>query len=419
MQESFDNQHECNYTKDELMQAATLAAQTAIAGMMPRFEELDNSIRELSDQMNERTEDMAKYRARVKQGLETQWVSADNLQALIDKAIALHTASARASALFTEYAEDYMNTYKSNGSVQLNTLNGYKGYLQNHIYPAFNGVHLHEIDTLMIQQYINSKSATLSVKTIKEHLQLLNMIFQAAVEDGQMLKNPCASKRLQVVGKSSVKVDAYTEAEYKQLESMIPVMPDTAKLLLAMSLYTGMRQGEMFALRWENVDLNKDVIHVIASAEWPSQNQAIIKTPKTDNGYRDIPIIPQLADVLKGYVREDGYVLRGAKQTDDVPMTRQGVKRLNDRINTIASRNNVHVKFLSHRARHSVATILNNAGADDVSITSILGHADVSFTKRQYVSRQDQQIRRGMDTFSKAVAGILARPVQTVAAESC
>ena len=385
------------YTLDEVAQTAAMKALEMFA---PKLAQLDNAIRELSVRQ-ERTDDMSKYKARVKE----RWICAETLQDLVQKAIEAQLKMP-AAPLFREYADQFIATYKSNGSIQLNTLIGYRGYLNNHLYPYFGDKPINIIDTAEIQTYINAKSETLSKKTIKEHLQLLGMIMDAAVEDALIPKNPCASKRLQVVGKSSAKVSAYSEEEYKSFESLLPKLPETPRLFLALSLYTGMRQGEMFALRWENIDLSQHIIHVCVSAEWPSQNQPIIKPPKTENGIRDIPIVQQLASILNRFKKTNGYVLRGRRQKEDLPMTRQAVKRLNDRLNQLAAAHGIETRFLSHRARHSVATILNNIGADDVSITSVLGHADVSFTKRQYVTSQTPQVQKSMSDFSDHISNL-------------
>ncbi len=89
-------------------------------------------------------------------------------------------------------------------------------------------------------------------------------------------------------------------------------------------------------------------------------------------------------------------------------MTHQAVKCLKQKIQDAAKANNIPVIFLSHRARHTVATFMNNAGADDVSITGIIGHSDVAFTKRQYANKQTIQLKRGMECFSDFVAHIPA-----------
>ena len=119
-------------------------------------------------------------------------------------------------------------------------------------------------------------------------------------------------------------------------------------------------------------------------------------------------IIPQLEVILKRLKQPTGYVLTSERQKDDGPMSHQGVKRLNERIRQISKANGIKTEFLSHRARHTIATFLNNAGADDVSITGIIGHSDVAFTKRQYANTQTIQLQRGMNKLSDYIAQIAA-----------
>ena len=89
-------------------------------------------------------------------------------------------------------------------------------------------------------------------------------------------------------------------------------------------------------------------------------------------------------------------------------MSHQAVKRLNERIDNAAKKNGCKTRFLSHRARHTVATFLNNAVADDVSITGIIGHSDVAFNKRQYANTQTAQLQHGMNKFSNYIQKIAA-----------
>ena len=161
-------------------------------------------------------------------------------------------------------------------------------------------------------------------------------------------------------------------------------------------------------MRWENIDLDKRILNVTQAVAWPCQNQAIIKTPKTAKGVRSIIIIPQLAEILKLHVQPSGYVLTSEHDNADKPMTEQAVTWLQMKIKNTAKANGIPVVFLSHRARHTVATFMNNAGADDVSITGIIGHSDVAFTKRQYANTQTEQLERGMERFSNFVAHITA-----------
>lgn len=306
-----------------------------------------------------------------------------------------------AQPLFRTYAEDYLSLYKANGSIQKNTLIGYNGYMHNHLLPYFGDLRLSEITPNKLQAYINLKSKQYTAKTISEHINLLRPILDAAVEDGFIALNPCNSQRIKLIGRKSEKVTAYTEDEFRELERLLQYLDGTSKLFLALSLYTGMRQGEMFALQWTDIDLLHSCISVTKSVEWPAKNKGEIKEPKTENGYRTIFIVPQLHAILSSSCCKEGYVLVTARQSKSEPASHQAVKRLNDRVNDTAKANGIGVRFLSHRARHTVATFMNNAGVDDVTITHTLGHSDVSFTKRQYMNHQARQVQRGMDRFSQ------------------
>lgn len=315
-----------------------------------------------------------------------QWINVDDVQDCPD---------------FESYALDYIALYKANGSIQKNTLVGYNGYMKNHLLPFFGKMPVSAITPNTIQKYINEKSQKYTVKSITEHLNLLRPILDAAVEDGLIGFNPCNSQRIKLIGRKSTKVTAYTEEEFGELEGLLEHLDGVPKLFLAISLYTGMRQGEMFALQWTDINLERSCIRVTKAVEWASSNKGEIKEPKTENGFRTIYIIPQLMLVLSEQYQTDGYVLVSPRQSPNEPMTHQGVKRLNERVNNKAEELGLSVRFLSHRARHTVATFMNNAGVDDVSITSTIGHSDIAFTKRQYMNHQAKQVQRGMTSFSE------------------
>ena len=413
---AFDTVTPALYNEADVGRIAAAAAEQAVGKLLNRIPSgtamLDNSINTSTSSIQQNcggSEMSDRLKAKVTVNGKTQWVCGESVQKLVDNAISLSKVPViKESISFGKYAKDYMALYKNNGSVEGNTLVGYRSYMSNHILPFFGDMLIDQITPDHIQQYINSKAQTYTQKTIKEHLNLIRPIFDSAVEDGLIVKNPCVSKRIKIIGKKSKKVLSYTEEEFKQLERLLTLLSGPSKLFLALSIYTGMRQGELFGLQWENIDLGTNTLQVTQAVAWPSQNQGIIKSPKTANGIRTIIIIPQLSNVLKEYQQSSGYVLTTANQKNDKPMTHQAVKCLKQKIQDAAKANNIPVIFLSHRARHTIATFMNNAGADDVSITGIIGHSDVAFTKRQYANKQTTQLKRGMECFSDFVAHIPA-----------
>ena len=415
-QDRIDTATTALYNESDVRQIAAEAAQSAVANYFfwqkSGTATLDNRIdlsNVSSEPMNGGTDMDNRMKVKIMVNGQPKWVCGDNPQKLADRIITLLTAPEPEDMTpFDEYAEKYISLYKDNGSIESNTLNGYRSYMKRHLLPFFGDTPLSRITSDDIQRYINEKAKTLTAKTVKEHLNVLRPIFEAAVEDGLIAKNPCTSARVKIIGQKSRKVLAYTESEFKQFEQLLSHLDGSAQLYLALSLYTGMRRGELFALRWENIDIDHHVLKVTQAVAWAGKNQGIIKTPKTAKGVRSIIIIPQLAQILKLHVQSSGYVLTSRHCNPEKPMSQQAVRYLDLEVQNAAKVNGIAVSFLSHRARHTVATFLNNAGADDVSITGIIGHSDVAFTKRQYTNTQTEQLERGMERFSNFVANIPA-----------
>ena len=370
-----------------LQRAARQGAQEALAATFDNF-----TGQALS---NESEENMKRLKAKV----NGTWVTGENAQQLVNNAMNCQT-NGNCEQTVMAFMEKYLQVFKDNGAIEQNTLVGYKGYLKNHIDPAMGSMHVQEITVDVVQEYVNSKSSQLTAKTIKEHINLMAAAFDGAVEDGLITKNPFRSKRLKIIGKESFLVQAYTEDEYRAFErKVLPNLDESAQLFAALTLYTGMRRGEICALQWEDIDFKRRKINVTKSIAWPSQNRGIIKSPKTSNGIRQPVMIPQLLMILNQYRQEKGFVICGQRPKENEPITRQGIKRLYERIEKAVKDSGMDVDFksINRRGRHTVATFMNNAELDDKTIESQLGHYDVRFTRQRYMNAQDKQIRRGMD----------------------
>ena len=346
--------------------------------------------------------------SRLKAKINGKWVTGENAQQLVNKALS-QRADACAGQTFQEYAERYIVLYKGCGSIAQTTLIGYKGYLRNHLLPALGTLDLKAIAVDTVQGYINEKSAALAQKTVKEHITLAAEIMDGAVEDGLIPKNPFRSKRLKVVGRESQTIEAFTEKEYRIFEKQIlPVLTGGTKLFAAITLYTGMRRGEICALRWEDIDFQCGRIHVTKAVSWPGQNQGVIKSPKTKNGVRHPIILPALLPILLQHRQISGYVVRGEREKEDIPITRQEIKRLYERIDRAVLESGCGCDFhsINRRGRHTIATFMNNAALDEKTIESQLGHYDVRFTRRHYMNAQARQEERSMAQLAAYIAEI-------------
>ena len=147
---------------------------------------------------------------------------------------------------------------------------------------------------------------------------------------------------------------------------------------MAPVLYTGMRRGEVLGLRWEDVDLSGNVIHVERNVTY-TNNQPIVGTPKTSSGMRDVPIMPPLLKYLLP-LKNSGYIIANKREADK-PITLTMFKTMFGHIQSVSDLGGA----TSHTFRHTLGTLLNDAGADVKTIQGILGQKDCKTTMERYV----------------------------------
>ena len=163
-------------------------------------------------------------------------------------------------------------------------------------------------------------------------------------------------------------------------------------------LNTGLRVGEVCALRWENIDFETRRIHVEKTIERiyskeENKTIVIIDTPKSITSVRTIPINSKLYNILKqirGKSKKTDFVLTGSSEHYVEPRNYQYY------LKEILKRSKVK-KYKFHTLRHTFATNFIEAGMDIKSLSEILGHADVSITLNIYVHSSDKAKRKYLE----------------------
>ena len=162
---------------------------------------------------------------------------------------------------------------------------------------------------------------------------------------------------------------------------------------MGLLMYTGMRRGEALGLRWEDIDLENNLIHIQRNVTHPQMNTPIVTTPKTKAGRRSIPIDDNLMEILKPLGTE-GYILSGEN-----PMTlcshRNMMKRINKAIDLHGA--------TAHILRHSFLTYAVGETTDYKTVQGISGHADIGTLLNRYAHPQDNKIKE----LSKSMHNIL------------
>jgi len=168
-----------------------------------------------------------------------------------------------------------------------------------HLVPYFKRYTLAEITTEIVEQFKSKQIAKYSPSTVNIHLACLRKCLGFAVETGRLERNPMQGiKFLRTEGR-----DTYLERH--ELRPFLDAVPTRWRPLFEVTVYTGLRKGELLALRWCDVDLDNREIRVRHNIY-----KGKLGTPKTKSSVRTIPMNPRVYEVLCSLRPDNGGGLR-------------------------------------------------------------------------------------------------------------
>lgn len=283
------------------------------------------------------------------------------------------------------------------------SLSIYSGILRAHIEPAFGSLPVSALTTEQIETFLAEKAAVLATGTVSNISTVLRALLNHARHTGKITQLPTW---LCPTGKPNHTGEVLNTREKKKLVEHLIYNIQTRQRIdesfgLLLCLYTGMRLGEICALQWGDIS-KKGAISVrrtvqrISDPQNPGRTKIIFDTPKSQSSNRIIPmplfLRKLLDDVRKG---DDHFVLTGTTAHLD-PRTMQ------NRFKSILRKCGLRpVNF--HAMRHTFATDCVGAGFDPKTLSSILGHADVSITLNTYVHPSFDVKRRFMDKLRPSI----------------
>lgn len=216
-----------------------------------------------------------------------------------------------------------------------------------------------------------------SQSTINKVFMMLKKAFEIAEYKDIILKNIIKFYQKPLSNKKTKKVSAFTIEEQKEFIKLIPNSIYFMQYLIALN--TGMRIGEINALKVEDIDFKKKTINVNKTvARDISFNDFISDTTKTKNGIRPVPINDILMPYLAQFCENKRGYLFSNKRVISTAMVNSEMKRLCKKSEIIKNPVNTHM------LRHTFATRCIESGMPAVVLAKILGHADISTTLNTY-----------------------------------
>lgn len=281
----------------------------------------------------------------------------------------------------------------------------------------FADIPIAEITPDQIQAFIQHiADQGFSKRSVQIHKNMLNMIFNhAIVQPGSLVRfNPCNSVSIPS-GLPQVERKPPTD---KQLELVSPNAESEMGLFAFFLLYTGLRRGELLALRWEDIDRKNKLIHVRREVIYESNQPTIVDRAKTPAGVRKVELLDKLeAQLPEG---KKGLVFGG-----DTPLTKTQMRKnwlafckeigeveITEEKHYSKSNNRTYIKhsykpkMTPHQFRHAYASMLDDAEIDDNTAKSLLGHKSIVTTKNVYTKLREAKRQRSTKKLNDYISGL-------------
>lgn len=197
------------------------------------------------------------------------------------------------------------------------------------------------------------------------------------------------------------KIYILTKREQNKITDYVLNNLSTRNIGILISLYSGIRIGELCALKWEDIDLKKGIIYIRKTIQriyikdkYNNVSKIILTTPKTKNANREIPVNKNFLEILKKVkANKEDYILTGNKEYIEPRTYRKYFNKVLDKININ------HFNF--HSLRHTFATNCISLGVDYKTVSELLGHANVNITLNLYVHPRLSQKKKCIDLICK------------------
>lgn len=270
---------------------------------------------------------------------------------------------------------------------------------------GFGKMPIVDITEMQIKAFLRSMTKY-SDSVIKKTYQQLTAAFKVAVEKGVVERNPMDASDIRRP-KSSKKpkdVRGFTQEEQARfLEALrdfkVPRNRNEYKLQLLIELYSGMRMGEINALKPENIDFENGLIHVRSTVSRGLEYRVFIKEgAKTDAGVRDIPINKALEPVLQDAMERKRRNPLGLVFYDHLKNDLITTSQVNCFFHRICKKAEISVRG-QHALRHTFATRCIEADVPPVVLKKWLGHKDIHMTLDIYADVFDSMHNSAMEKF--------------------
>ncbi len=289
--------------------------------------------------------------------------------------------------------EEWLNSVLNR--VKESTYANYKTKFEKHILPEFADIPCTDLSAGRINEFINKKLAErLSASYVRDIFKVFKAMLKYAQEEYDFklsLKNvvlPKAEKK---------QIEKISDTEQKRLVSYLKANMSITAFEILISLFMGLRIGELCGLKWSDVDFDNKILHIRRTVQRISyhngsrKTKVVISTPKSETSFRSVAIPDFLMEYFKMFQSEaDFFILSGSDKVIEPRTMQYRYKKI------LQSAEVDNHNF--HKLRHTFATNCAEKGFDIKTLSVVLGHSSVNLTLNRYIHPDRSHERRLMNS---------------------
>lgn len=282
---------------------------------------------------------------------------------------------------FEDIAKEWLESKKK--KIKKSTYFNYEYKIYKYLMPTFCNCKVRKLKKYDYAEFVEMLEEEYESKTVRDILNVLKAILKYANN-----KYNCQIKyeNIELPKLENKKLKILTKREKNKIEKHCLKEKSLRSIGILICLNTGIRIGELCALKWKNIDFSERTIYISHTlqrvySQKNKKSKVIIDKPKTDSSIRTIPMSNKLYEILKVMKKEydsESFLLTGKEYKYIEPRTFQNSYKEILQMLKIKP-----YKF--HILRHTFATECVEVGMDIKSLSEILGHSDINITLNRYV----------------------------------
>ncbi len=323
---------------------------------------------------------------------------------------------------FSEVFDEFITT-EAPATRAYATIKRYNSLYRNHYQGNFGGLFVYQISANMVNDFLNEKRLKYSEEYVKGLYKTLKVIISFAYKKKYIKKNIFDEVTAPPDPRHISEIRAYSKDELKLMSDRLK--ETNIKTSFYIALNTGLRESEVFGLRWQDIDFENKRIKVNKQLLFQDRKWCFCPL-KTINAYRSVNITDSFCNYLKKLKSEqdesrrlygDGYKRNFV--TDRLERNKENLMEITDFVNVkingeMLSTNSIkfmsrifkdelHIDFKFHNLRHTYATINAENGISPRYVQEMLGHSKFEFTLKYYTHITDKMSALARDALENNV----------------